>query len=206
MTKKGLLVLVLAAFVASGLFAVDLSAGFGGNFTATFDSYKYDGEDAGSSRTIGGGFFGYFDATYVEANIGLLFGGLKLKIDGNWTDDSINVSYLTLGLFGKYPIDLDGFTLSPMLGIQYDIGLSAKFDGEDMFDDSSERSDFMNRFWIKLGISADINLTEQLYLRPSFLYGINFGSKDDRDDKKDNSDLSSFHHGLDVRVAIGFRF
>jgi len=64
----------------------------------------------------------------------------------------------------------------------------------------------MNRFWIKFGVGADFNLSDRMYLRPSFLYGINFGSKDDRDMKKDDSEASSFHHGLNIRVAIGFRF
>jgi len=148
-----------------------------------------------------------FDATYAEANIGLLFGGMKSE----GSDTTIDVSYLTLGLLGKYPFDLGSFTLFPMLGIQLDFGLSMKYEGNDVIADSSARADFMNRFWIKFGVGADFdfanfNLTdsslmERLYLRPSFLYGINFGSKNDRD-----SDTSSFHHGLDIRVAVGYRF
>jgi hypothetical protein len=98
-----------------------------------------------------------------------------------------------------------------MLGIQLDFGLSMKYEENDVIADSSARADFMNRFWIKFGAGADFNfanfnltdssLMERLYLRPSFLYGINFGSKNDRD-----SDASSFHHGLDIRVAAGYRF
>jgi hypothetical protein len=56
MTKKVGLVLVLAVFAATSAFAVDLSAGFGGNFVGHFDSLSWDGEVMGRSRTVGGGF------------------------------------------------------------------------------------------------------------------------------------------------------
>jgi hypothetical protein len=41
-------------------------------------------------------------------------------------------NYFSLGLLGKYPIDLGGFTLFPMLGFEYNIFLSGKMsaDGE----------------------------------------------------------------------------
>ena len=205
--KRIFLALLFVTLAAGGAFAqIQLSAGAGGNFAVNFDSYKYNGEDGGLMRTVGGGFFALFDATYAEADVGLLFGGMKYGYDGEWNDDAINVIYLTLGLYGKYPIDMGGFGLFPMLGVQLDFGLSAKFDGDDLFEDSSYKADFMNRFWIKAGVGADFNLSEKLYLRPSFLYGINFGSKIDRDEKKDDSEASSFHHGLDVRVALGFKF
>ena len=218
MAKKSLAVLVFTALVAGGAFAIDMSAGLGGNFAVNFDSFKfeYDGEKFDMSRTMtGGGFSAFFDATFVEANIGMLFGGTKLKYDGESFDDaSESLSYLTLGLFGKYPFNLGAMSLFPLLGVQFDIGLSAKDnDGKAInFEDweDTSKADYMNRIWIKLGVGADFNLSNRLYLRPSFLYGINFGSKYDRDMKKDTKDeggkASSFHHGLDLRVALGFKF
>jgi hypothetical protein len=64
--------------------------------------------------------------------------------------------------------------------------------------DSSDVADYLNRFWIKLGVGADFNLTEKLYIRPSFLYGINFGTKDSND-FRETYDATAFYHGLDVR-------
>jgi len=140
----------------------------------------------------------------VEADIGLLFGGQE------WTGftSKIDVSFLTIGLYGKYPIDLGGFTLSPMLGIQIDIGLSAKYNGTSQ--SSSWVADNLNLFWIKFGASADINITDSIYLRPTFLYGFNFGSETLQDAEKaaKNAGVSvtPFYSGLDIRVAVGFRF
>jgi len=205
MAKRIFLALLVVTLAAGGAFA-QVSAGFGGNFAVNFDSYKYKGEENYSLRISGGGFFALFDATFVEANIGMLFGGRQVGYDGEWEDKDYDLSYLILGLYGKYPIDLGGFSLFPMLGIQLDFGLSAKYGDMKILEDSSDRADWMNRFWIKLGVGADFSLSNSAYLRPSFLYGINFGSKADRDSKKEDSELSSFHHGLDIRVALGFRF
>jgi hypothetical protein len=204
--KKIILVLLITVLTAVNIFAVDMSAGLGGNFAVNFDSYKNDGNDIASLRTIGGGFFAFFDATFIEVSIGLLFGSMRQGFDGEWDDVPLSLSFLTLSLYGKYPFSLDRFNLFPMLGVQFNYCLSAQQGGETIFANPLVRSGFMNRFWIKLGVGADFNLTEKFYLRPSFLYGINFGTRNDRDVKKYNSMESSFHHGLDIRTAIGFRF
>ena len=206
MRKKVILTLLITALSVLNIFAFDMSAGVGGNFTVNFDSYKYDGDNIASQRTIGGGFFALFDITFAELNVGILFGSLKKEYAGIWDDYSINLFNLTFSLYGKYPIRLSSFTIFPMLGVQYNLCLSAKDEGEIIFDNPLLRMDYMNRFWIKFGAGADFNLTEKLYFRTSFLYGINFGSRNDRDVKKYNSKESSFHHGLDIRVAIGWRF
>jgi len=206
--KKGISILVLTALVAVGAFAqIDMSAGLGGNFSASFDSLKFDGDPAMKSKFIGGGLFAFFDATFAEVNIGMQLGGMNMAAgDDDYDDDSMNATYLTFGVLGKYPIDLGGLTVFPLIGIQMDIGVGLKYDGDDVFEDSSDRAEFMNRFWIKLGGGADINISDQLYVRPSLLYGINFGTKLYRDMKDVHDDFSSFHHGFDLRVAVGFRF
>ena len=202
MAKRIFLALLVVTLAAGGAFA-QMSAGAGGNFAVGFDSLK-EGDAEISVTTSGGGFYVFFDANYVEADIGLLFGSQKMKMSGGGASlefDGPNVSILTLGLYGKYPIDLGSFTLFPMLGIQYDLGLSAEQDGEKA--ESEYLADNLNRFWVKLGVGADFNLSDSIYLRPSFLYGINFGTKALEDMK---GDASSFYHGLDIRVAIGFKF
>jgi hypothetical protein len=143
----------------------------------------------------------------VELNVGMLFGGMTDgDADRNWDDDSLSLSFLTLGLFGKYPIAVGGATVFPMLGVQMDMNLSATYEGNDIFEDSSDLADAFNRLWVKLGIGADISLSDSVFIRPALLYGINFGSKFIRDLKSEMDDMSSFHHGLDLRLAIGFRF
>jgi len=218
--KKLVLALLVLTLAAGGAFAqIQLSAGAGGNFAVSWDSVKMSQGGftvEGLLTTSGGGFYAFFDATYVEADVGMLFGKQKMKqtIGSASTDtDGASVSFLTLSLYGKYPIDLSGVTLFPMLGMQYDIGLSAKQEvgGVTYEADSEDLPDALNKFWIKLGVGADINLSDAIYLRPSFLYGINFGTKDnndavDKSKKTPGLDVSTFYHGLDIRVAVGFRF
>jgi len=204
--RKIIFALLVAILTTGSLFAIDISAGLGSNFAVNFDSYKYDGLDIASKRTIGGNFYALLDATYAEANVGMLFGSMNHEYFGEWDNDPLSLLYLTLGIYGKYPIRLSNFHLFPMLGVQFNLCLSALQDGEVIFSNPLNREDFFNRFWIKFGVGADFNLTERLYFRPSFLYGFNFGTRNDRDMKEFNPKESSFHHGLDIRLAMGFRF
>ena len=219
MAKKIFVALLLVTLAAGGAFAqFQLSAGAGGNFAVSWESIEMSQGGftiEGLLTTTGGGFYAFFDATYVEADIGMLFGSQKMKTSlagASAETDGPKVSFLTLALYGKYPIDLGGAALFPMLGFQYDIGLSAKqeVDGTTYEADSEDLPDALNKFWIKFGVGADLNILEKLYLRPSFLYGFNFGTKDNRDAvktaKDSGTDVSTFYHGLDIRVAVGFKF
>jgi len=196
MTKKGLLILILAALVAGGAFALNLSVGLGGDFTTSFGALSGGKMEQG---TIEGGFYAFFDWLYVEVDAGLQFGSLEIGKE-------IDVTYLTLATYAKWPIKLgQGFTLSPMFGVQVDIGLSAE--GEDAPVISSNLAHFLNRAWLKVGASADINLSDRLFLRPACFYGINFATQYLWDQEGDSFPfIIPFYHGLDIRVAVGFRF
>ena len=182
MFRKGLLVLILTALIAGSAFAKDKSAGMGVNFVANFDSYTYDDYYESEHRTIGVGLLGFWDTTYMETNLGLLFGSMNYKeSDGEWVG-GWPVAYLTLGFYGKYPMNLIGFDISPMIGIQLDISISSEML-------------YMSRFWIKFGASADYNLTDKIYLRPLFLYGFNINGYN----------WGGVSHGLDISMLMGFR-
>jgi len=201
MAKKGLLVLVLTAFVVGGAFA-QMSAGLGVNYTGNGDSSKtviLGIENTTFGTNVKGGFFGFFDTNFLEADIGFLF-----RDGGGFYNNKASTSWLTLGLYGKYPLNLPGYKLFPMLGIQLDLALSSKnTSGNDVYTDSERMADALNRFWIKLGVGADLNLG-RIYLRPSFLYGWNFGSKITRDAKENASyPYDTFHDGVDFRLAVG---
>ena len=220
MAKKGLLVLILAAtFAAGSAFAqVQLSAGLGGNFAVHFSRMTLDvpwaSVDPIDSTAMGGGFFGFFDATYAEASVGMGFANSKqqentllgIPKDEKGTD----LTYLSLALFGKYPIDLGGFTLFPMLGVQGEILVNAAYDGNKIKNEDGLYSN-NSQLWFKLGVGADINITESLYLRPTFLYGLRLptASENDTIDMYKSAgakDASAIGHGLDVRLAVGYRF
>jgi hypothetical protein len=239
MMKKIIAVLVIFVCVGTALSAqINLSAGAGGLLGGQFNSYRLgkDSKDDSAakeyikymnSRYINFGAFAFFDATYVEADLGLRFGTEKQSTYSSGTVDGqkkgTGLTYFTLGLFGKYPIDLGGFTIFPLAGIQYDFLLAAKNKNDsiegfpngkitvsDKLGKYTWRETY-NRFWVKFGAGADINITRQIYVRPSFLYGFAFKNKAEKDDldlansgNKDN--LKLLTHGFDIRVAAGYRF
>ncbi|MCL2763015.1 MAG: hypothetical protein FWD36_07420 [Treponema sp.] len=231
--KKMVVALLVATIAVGGAFAVDLSAGIGGNFSAYFTSLSAtsDGEDylkiiGAESKdlgitTTGGGVYAFFDITYVELNVGLMFSTTKANNNDYdmilGAEDGMSMTHLRLGLFGKFPIDLDSFTLFPMLGIDFLINLAAKdVKSGDKIEDKDlgiySRGDLFNQFWFKLGVGADIPLGDSMYLRPTFLYGIRLNNQGEKDLIKDwNSgptDMvkSIVGHGLDVKLALGFKF
>jgi hypothetical protein len=240
MMKKVIAVLVIFVCVGTALSAqinIDMSAGAGALFGGQFTSYslgddgkKMDQYKDMNLRYINFGGFAFFDAIFneligVEADVGLRFGTQKLSTYPNGTPDNMkkgtSLTYLTFGLFGRYPITLGGFTVFPLLGIQYDFLLAANDKDEgggkitvtDKIGKYTYR-DNLNRFWIKLGAGADIDITSQIYVRPSFLYGFAFKNKGEKetidtiDNGKANDKIlkSIFTHGFDIRVAAGYRF
>ena len=203
--KKTLFLVLFAALVSAAAFAelprFALSAGAGGQFTVDFTSMSSGGQSETESF-VGGGAYAFFDATFVQAELGILLGG----VSQTGAPDSLSLTGFRAGLFGKYPIALGSMTLFPLLGIDGVIWLSGKM-GD--FEIPSESLSDAGQFWIKAGVGADINLSEKLYLRPQFLYGIRLHTKAEKtmlDNLPSGADASIFGHGLDIKIAVGYRF
>jgi hypothetical protein len=252
--KKCISLLVLAFVLTTFTFALDLSFGGGISSGAGFSSETGKDWDGGKGDIFGqgdpnanptspsdtttwssGAQFGidlFFDATYAEADLGIVFGPVG-QLGGTAT-------FFDISVLGKYPFAVgDKLTIYPLLGIDWQILLSAS----DEFGNSWGRSDktykyedkahpygssadgeefgaYSDNFWIKLGVGADIALTEKLYLRNEFLWGIKFNNQAEndqisRDGDKDaysttnptnyKEDLSFFTHGLTYKLAVGFK-
>jgi len=232
--KKVVVALLMAAIVTGGAFAIDLSAGIGGAFSGIFQTYNWtdDGKDfldafdiekdAFNQNNIGGGFFAYFDASYVMLSFGMSFfdNSPANKDAKKWMDDNKiknSATFIDIGLYGKFPIDLDGLTLFPMLGgeVKLPIAMATTVDGEKFKytnDDGDEVSPMPDHttLWLKVGVGADIPLSEQMYLRFMGLYGIGTLGKLTQEamdeDNKDTKFYSILNHGFDLKVAIGFKF
>jgi hypothetical protein len=228
--KKITAVLLVLVCVSAALSAQDfgLSAGGGGLFNANFtslvltDDGKNNKASDKNSYQVGGGFYAFFDATYAEATVGMLFG--NFNSDGS-NSKGINTTALTLGVYGKYPIGIAGFSLFPMLGIEGQINVAASYDGKaaegKYLEEFNKQFSF---FWFKAGVGADIPIATNLFLRGEALYGIRLNTENERNtingvskDKLDEfGDLigtTSYKaysaivgHGLDIRLAIGYRF
>jgi hypothetical protein len=214
------------------------SAGGGGLFTADFTKYTLtseatsgeNGRDGDSSDTVlvGGGINLFFDAAYAEVNLGLVFGqsnSTNSKVKDTEGYHPTDISALRIGALGKYPIALNNkFTVFPALGLDYEIVLSAKNDGKDgtypvsdstagSNEDGSPRkgadaTEALSALWFKAGVGGDYALTDALYLRGEFLYGLRLHNKMEKYglDTKNSEVDSVVGHGLDVKVAVGYRF
>ncbi|MDR3020397.1 MAG: hypothetical protein LBU66_05785 [Treponema sp.] len=233
MVKRIGLALLIAAVAATGVFALDLSAGIGGTFRGNFnqaawtqdgkdmlDAAKMD-EDIFNSNLFGGGFFAYFDATYVAVSLGMgILDESPANADVKKLYDDAKTSYtfttFDIGLLGKFPIDLGGFTLFPAAGVNFRIPLDyvQTVDGKDYkwadeYDDESI-IEWMTEIWFNFGAGADIPLGDQLYLRAMFLYGFGTLSKADKEQQDERNKpkalYSQINHGFDFNLAVGFKF
>ena len=215
MNRKGLVVLValiaLAVLAAGNAFAqmpeFKLSAGAGGYFTSDFGGGVKNSTDVLKLPYAGGGGFAFFDATFAELSFGFFAAsGDWHRISNGNTTSKYDMSYtgLDISLLGKYPFTLtEQFTLFPLLGIDYRRFVSLKRNGTKISDPPGDWS----ALWFKLGAGADYAFTEHIFARLGLLYGIRLANKFEKDwaAYQPNRD-TRLGHGLDVKLAVGYKF
>jgi hypothetical protein len=223
MAKRGFIVLVLAAFVAGGLFAQEdaspapakksfLSLGAGGLFVANFGGgisqvldYTYP--------NVGGGGYLFFDAKYAELTVGMEFDSGKQWI-GALEVGKYSLLNLSFGLFGKYPIPLTlagvKVLISPMAGIEYNAALSGKFEATaaEQFwggqnGDFEEAGDW-SALWIKGGAGVDWDVQPNVYLRLEALFGFRTANKGEKE-AVDHGASAITQIGATAKIAAGFK-
>jgi opacity protein-like surface antigen len=221
MNRKGFLMMVVVAVLAAGnAFAqmpeFKLSAGAGGLFVsqfgggvalinnstgATYMEFKYP--------YAGGGGFAFFDATFAELSFGFFAASGDIK---NVTSSSkfadISHTGLDISLLGKYPFTLsEHFTLFPLLGIDYRHIISVKTNAT--LNISKTAGDY-SALWFKLGVGADYAFTDHIFARLGVVYGIRLKNKWEKDWEKifpaGYTPETRLGHGLDVKLAVGYRF
>jgi opacity protein-like surface antigen len=233
--KKLVLVLVIAGSLAGGAWAQDeqkapkqggfsLSAGAGGYFTSDFGG-GVEASAGGQTMSIktpyaGGGGFAFFDATYAELSFGFFGGGGTMKIEFPGSPDQemdFSLSGLDIGLLGKYPIAVgEKLTVFPLLGITYRVVLSLKAGNgtEWKNSDGDKMAGDFSALWFKLGGGLDYAFTDHVFLRANLLYGLRLANKLENDRYEsmigtipDEIDVKPLlGHGLEVKVAVGYKF
>jgi hypothetical protein len=217
MYMKKLTIFLVMSIFAFGLFAIDMSVGGGFAVSPSFYTVSTTFEEITAKvSTQQGNFnvYGFFDATYVEASVGLLFGFPSQKIkasiegaSGEETFDGISSMGLSIAAMGKYPIALGKVIISPMAGIEYNLNLSYKIDGEDVkeFMDDDMKAD-LNDLWFKLGASADFAITESVFIRPVALFAIGAKKKvEEIDIPGVDINISQFNYKFDIGCSVGFK-
>ena len=208
MNRKGLVILVVAVLVAgSNAFAqmpeFKLSAGAGGLFVSQFGGGARNYSTEVKFPYAGGGGFAFFDATFAELSLGFFAAGGDIKISNN-TDWDISYKGLDISLLGKYPFALtEQFTLFPLLGIAYRAFTSVKHDQGNV----SKTAGDLSALWFKLGAGADYAFTDHIFARLGVVYGIRLANKWEKDWASQSlGKETKLGHGLDVKLAVGYRF
>jgi len=215
--KKLLVVLVLITLAAGGAFGqTKLSVGGGGYFTAAFGGgFEASAGEVSAGMEFpysGGGAFVFFDANYLEASIGFFLGTFSVAGTGLLKSSGfdVDINSITVSVLGKYPINLGSIILFPAAGIEYNMVSSGK-SGNVTFTDAAD----LSHLWIKFGVGADYDLSSQIYIRATALYGIRLPSKieDDLVDTMKASLAGSgisvdpvLGHGIQIKVGVGYRF
>jgi hypothetical protein len=206
MAKKIAVGLLLAVLACGMTFA--LSAGAGGAFDVLFGSTK-TGDTETKQSTIGGGFFVFLDADYVEVDVDMLFAGASSegeKLGG--------LTYFGLSALGKYPFDLGSFVLFPLVGIDWQLWQSFKPESGDKisrgnFDDADAKTVYDN-FSIAVGAGADFPIGEKLFVRGELLWNFRLLSKYDKNAKDEaeanDVEYKRFVSGPRLKVAVGYKF
>ena len=217
--KKGILILVLVALVATGAFAQMFSFGGGALFDASFlngvylrgfGERFYIGE-----QILAPGIFMFFDAMFVEAELGVTYGMHTLVTNiteaGKVETESFGAA-LALGfsVLGKYPFAVSSnIALFPLLGASYNLVLLG-ITGE--LSESDANVVELSQFGLLAGLGADFNLTESIFFRAEAMFHFRFPSKFWRDIGRDfdyeegiRAD-NTFGMGPRVKVGIGYRF
>jgi hypothetical protein len=231
MEKKVVLALLMVTLLAGGVFAqFSLSAGLGGTFSADFINMAWtkDGLDMMDSmgqkkdmwdmNIIGGGFYAYFDATYAMLSLGMSFADIsyansdmkKMMQDAKMT---MSLTTFDIGLLAKYPISLGAASIFPLLGVDFKIAVAqdTTTDGKkNAYNGEGTAGEYWSIVWFKLGFGADIPLGDKLYLRPMFLYGLGTVPKFHQemlDVLNSGTKMADWVvHGLDVKLAVGYKF
>jgi len=219
MQKKIVLALLMTAFTAVGAFAqLGFSVGGGGLVDMSFNNgiKPATGKGYGGIRNTSFGGFIFFDVTYAELNVYFAHGSITpVIIDENGKTqendpnaDKVTMTQLGFSLLGKFPIYMGNVTFFPLLGIDYNIVLSAK-DG----DEKDPNPGYWNQFGFLGGVGADINITKSIFIRAEGLFHIRLPSKQVNDQKAAAEKLepsaklkTTWGMGPQIKLAVGFKF
>jgi hypothetical protein len=188
--------------VATGAFAQGISMAAGGGLLLDWsvgNKIKM-GSREGELQNLSFGGFGFFDATYAELDVNFTYGFLDANYNFNYSgffSGSTKANALQLGfsLLGKYPIGMNGFTLFPLLGADYNRVLSFMIKNEYLWDKPGGDS----QFGLLAGAGLDFPFSSALFLRAEALFHYRFPSEN----MKSLGSSASTTPGLGPRIKIG---
>ena len=224
--KKLVSVLAVAVLSVTFVFAIDLSAGGGFDFSYLSQSVKTSGSPFPGVEINGKysmsmmqiGVNGFFDAQYVTAKLGIAFKvgdpktSIYLNVNGtdilnrNIAQEKLSLTYMNFALLGKYPFKVGIAKIYPLLGFDFRINVSAKYNGEDIRQHlTSKQKDALNQYYFVLGLGSDIYVMDKLFIRPMAMFGIQMNSPVSNSSVQ-QAVAQANALGLDVTVKDGFNY
>jgi len=220
--KKIFLFALLMIFILGSVFSQ--SFGVGGAYTRNNWAIDWDKDVKdllGSDSDIydmnlkGYSVFAFAESKYFLALLGLNFFDISFAnrdfeklmeflVGGPF---SMSLTEFSAAVYVKYPISLGQVTIFPLIGIDSKRAFryTETFDG--ITETYSGVTAEFSSLWLKGGVGIDIDLTEKLFLRPVFLYGIGTNTNFFNDIQHEVSDMSkrAKNSGYDISLAVGFR-
>jgi hypothetical protein len=131
----------------------------------------------------------------------------------------ISYSGLDIGVLGKFPFAVgQKLSVFSLLSIGYRIMLSVKDEDENkptanMSGGEADAGNFSG-LWLKFGGGLDVSFTNKLYLRGEMLYVLRLTANDFENgwydyvkERMPTADMNTrLGHGLEVKLALGYRF
>jgi len=202
MAKRYLLVLALAAGVATGAFAQSLwSVGGGLMFDTGFGSGEGEawsasgGSVSGSVniRQTGFGVWAFVDATFAEFSLAIMRG--SQTIDHPMVGEhSGSVITLDATLLGKLPIFFGWGDIFPLLGVGYQLDIAPELELYRWFTPR-----------IVFGVGSDLDLTRNVFVRASILGSFRFVAWDWWPYSQLDILGDTTGWGVTIKAGIGFR-
>lgn len=160
------------------------------------------------------GINGFFDAEYVRAALGVNFsvGGYTQTLTNSNGDSHASTASkysftnLRISVLGKYPFTIANIIkIYPLAGMEFDLNISAKYDGEDAKQGmSDEQKNDFNHYYLVLGAGADITIVKNFFISPKATFGFDLRKNSHA---KNNPNLKGGHTmKLEFGVGVGYKF
>jgi hypothetical protein len=227
--KKTFILICAVALIGTAGFAqtaFSMSAGVAGLFATGANSAVFTGKvhgadlyDIKNTAINAGGVAAFFDATYGEFSVNVLFPATNtlhaernLAVGKKSESTDENAVGLGFALLGKYPIALGPVSAFPLVGVDYTLDFAD-------IGNSKVGLDFGLGADVPFSIFGSNAILDKLYIRVQALYALHFVSPSQRDAESEWKDqespgyvysdletVTSLTHGVQFKLGVGYKF
>jgi hypothetical protein len=220
---KKLILPCLALFFTFSVSALDISIGGGFDYLFYEDGLRFTKKNTQPASLLNNfhnvGFMGFVDFQHIQLDFGYYGTASGSFEPNNWSDvadtnisfENLNLSLVSIGISGKYPIMMDTVRLSFQVGLAYRFAVNDFIAQERYYNVFAldPRKDY-DHFWLEGAISVDIFMLRQLFARFQFSLGGALGFDYwDSQKKYFNSSIADISYttvGVRLFLGLGYQF